>query len=110
MEQTMQKMERMLTEMKKEIEMGVPCVPERMQEMRECYELLLPVARSSGAVISWERETLVPGTGSICLEGDEVNFDDPAVLARAAELAGRLEIFPLANGTVRLFFSFYELR
>lgn len=47
--------------------------------------------------------------GSICMEGDTLEFSDCKRLGRAIELSNNVEIFPTNDGKVRLVLTFHGL-
>ena len=47
--------------------------------------------------------------GSICMEGDTLEFTDCKRLGRAIELADNVEIFPLIDGKVKMALTFHGL-
>lgn len=47
--------------------------------------------------------------GSICMEGDTLEFNDCKRLGRAIEFSNNVEIFPTNDGKVRLVLTFHGL-
>lgn len=49
------------------------------------------------------------GTGSICIEGERLEFRDCKWFSRAIEFANNVEAYPLTNGKVRFVLTFHGL-
>ena len=48
-------------------------------------------------------------TGSVSVEGTEIEFSSGKWFSRAAKFANNVEIYPLVNGKVRITFTFHSI-
>lgn len=85
--------------------------PKRLQTMKYANAIIQEVLKASGceADITFKTGELGSSMGSIEVEGDSIDVDRTDWFARVAELASNAEVYPLANGNVRMTFTFHGL-
>lgn len=59
--------------------------------------------------ITHGRRDISPTTGYVSVEGVSIDIDEFEWFARAAEFAHNMEVYALANGKVRMTFTFYDV-
>lgn len=90
---------------------GSPAVidPQRMAEFREAYHILQSIAEENGALLTYQLHEPLKSMGSITLQGADLTFEKPALLAQALVLADSVEVYPLTDGNVRAELTFHRL-
>ena len=81
----------------------------RLQEMKQCYAWIEKLLLTPGADISYRLHEPLKSMGSISLEANNLIFQEPEFLKWACLMASNLEVYPLANGKVRMTFGFSGL-
>ena len=83
--------------------------PMKMQQMQFAYGVLKYLTKNSGSKITYELNAPFKSMGSISVEGTCLKFTNTEWFSRAAEFASNTEIYPLANGKVRMTLTFHGL-
>lgn len=83
--------------------------PLRVQQMRFSHSVMEKLARGSGMRVTYTMHEPFTSMGSITVEGDHLEFSDCKWLGRAMEFASNVEVYPLAEGGVRLVLTFHRL-
>ena len=84
--------------------------PQRLQYMEFAYAVVKYLAKDiPGSRVSYKMHEPFKSMGSISIEANELSFVKTEWFARAAEFANNTEIYPLANGRVRLTLTFYGI-
>ena len=81
----------------------------RFQEMKQCYELIENLLLTPGTDISYRLHEPLKSMGSISLEANNFIFKEPEYLKMASLIASDMEVYPLANGKLRMTFGFSGL-
>ena len=81
----------------------------RLRQLQFSYTVLRYLTQEKPVKVSYKLYEPFKTMGSISAEGRELSFDKPEWFARAAEFADNTELYPLANGNVRLTFTFHNL-
>lgn len=81
--------------------------PVKLEQMRFTYAVLKKYAETNGATVSCKFNEPFPSMGSVSIEGEDFIFQNPKWFARAAECASNVEIYPLANGGIRITYTFH---
>ena len=81
----------------------------RLRQMQFTNAVLKYLTKGTDAVISHKLNQPFKSMGSILVEGKELCFTNAEWLARAAEFASNVDIYPLTNGKVRMTFTFHGL-
>lgn len=83
--------------------------PLRVQQMRFSHSVMKKLSQDSQMRVTYTMHDPFTSMGSITVEGDYLEFDDCKWLGRAMEFASNVEVYPLAEGGVRLVLTFYHL-
>jgi len=81
----------------------------KLKQLQFSYAALQYLVKDSGAVVTYKLYEPFKTMGSVSVEGESLEFSNPEWFARVAEFASNTEIYPLANGGVRLTFTFHGL-
>lgn len=81
--------------------------PVKFEQMRFTYAVLKKFADANDATVSYKFNEPIKSVGSVSIEGSDFIFDSPKWFARAAEFASNVEIYPLANGNIRITYTFH---
>lgn len=79
----------------------------RAQQFAFSYEAAKVLAKATKARASRELPKAGSSLGSVSIEGKDVRFIGGKWFARIGEFADNMEVYPLANGGVRVTFGFY---
>ena len=82
---------------------------DRLKQLEFVYLAMRYLTQGTDAAVTYKLYEPFKTMGSVSVEGKSLEFDDPMRFARAAEFAGNVEIYPLANDRVRLTFTFHGL-
>lgn len=82
---------------------------QRMKEIRFAYYAAKEMLIKEGMKLSYKLNEPLKSMGSVSIEGRELSFDNPEWFARTAEFSNNTEVYPLANGDVRVTFTFHGL-
>lgn len=85
--------------------MNVRC----FERMRRVEAGLKYVLRGRPVQISHKLHEPFKSMGSISVEGADISFCNTHMFVKVAQLASNVEVYPLANGAVRLTFTFHGL-
>lgn len=83
--------------------------PIKIQQMQFAYGVLKYLIKGTGAKITYALNEPFKSMGSISVEGKNLSFTNAEWFARSAEFASNTEIYPLANGKVRMTMTFHGL-
>jgi len=83
--------------------------PLRVQQMRFSHSVMKNLTRDSKMQVTYTMHEPFTSMGSITVEGDHLEFSDCKWLGRAIEFASNVEVYPLAEGGVRLVLTFHRL-
>ena len=83
--------------------------PFRLAQIRFTHTVLEKMAKGTDMKVSTTLHEPFNSMGSICIEGDFLDFGDCKWLGRAIELASNVEIFPIRDGKIRLVLTFHGL-
>lgn len=83
--------------------------PMRLQQMNFSHQVLQRMAVENGMTVSYELHKPFQSMGSICLEGEDLVFENCKWLARAITFADNVDVYPLTNGRVRLVLAFHGI-
>jgi len=81
----------------------------RFRAFRFAYGVVEKILLSSGMRLSYKLHEPFKSMGSISIEGKTLSFAQTEWFSRAAEFADVTDICPLANGDVRLTFTFHNM-
>ena len=92
-------------------DLGKPSVlnPKRLQQLLFANSTLERVTKGSDTKITTKLHEPLQSMGSICLEGDSLEFGDCLWLGRVIQVASNVEIYPLLEEKVRLVLTFHNL-
>lgn len=83
--------------------------PLRMEQLLFASTVLEKMIQDTDMKISVTMHEPFNSMGSICMEGDTLEFSDCKRLGRAIEFSNNVEIFPTNDGKVRLVLTFHGL-
>lgn len=83
--------------------------PLRMEQFLFASTVLEKMIQDTDMKISVTMHEPFNSMGSICMEGDTLEFSDCKRLGRAIEFSNNVEIFPTNDGKVRLVLTFHGL-
>lgn len=83
--------------------------PFRMAQIYFAHTVLEKMTEGTGIKVSAALHEPFNSMGSICMEGDTLEFSDCKRLGRAIEFADNVEIFPLIDGKVKMVLTFHGL-
>ena len=81
----------------------------KYKQLMFCYAVMKNLVGNQDATVSYKLFEPFKTMGSVSVEGNNLVFHDSEWLSRAAEFASNTEIYPLANGKVRMTFTFHGL-
>lgn len=84
-------------------------VPLKIQQMQFAYGLARYLTRSTAGKVSYKLHEPFNSMGSISIEGKRLYFENSEWFSRLAEFANNTEVYPLADGRVRMTFTFHGL-
>lgn len=83
--------------------------PMRLQQLQFSYAVLKYITKDTNAELSYKLYDPFKTMGSVSVQARVLEFDKPEWFARVAEFANNTEVYPLADGRVRLTFTFHGL-
>lgn len=83
--------------------------PIKIQQMQFAYGVLKYLTKDTDAKLTYALNEPFKSMGSISVEGMNLTFTNAEWVARACEFASNTEIYPLANGKVRMTLTFHGL-
>lgn len=83
--------------------------PIKIQQMQFAYGVIKYLTKNSDVKLTYALHEPFKSMGSISVEGNNLVFTNSEWFSRAAEFASNLEVYPLANGKVRLTLTFHGL-
>lgn len=83
--------------------------PLRMKQMQFTYAVLKRYAEGDNVQLRYSLNEPFSSMGSVSIEGGDFIFHEPKWLARAIEFSSNVEIYPLADGRLRMTFTFHGL-
>lgn len=83
--------------------------PIKIQQMQFAYGVIKYLTQNTDANLSYALNEPFKSMGSISIEGKTLTFTNSEWFARACEFASNTEIYPLANGKVRMTLTFHGL-
>ncbi len=81
----------------------------KLAQLKFSYLAMRYLTRGMDAVVTYKLYEPYKTMGSVSVESESLEFDDPKWLSRAAEFASNVELYPLENGKVRMTFTFHGL-
>ena len=82
--------------------------PDGMKKFYAVYNTVKSTV-GKGAKVTYGINDPFVGHGAIRIEGKKISFKNTKLLMEAAKLASNFEVYPLANGKVRMAFAFSKL-
>ena len=82
--------------------------PARLTQMQFVYAVLKKYALVNDAIVTYKLNEPFSSMGRVTIEGEDFVLSSPKWFARAAEMASNVEIYSLANGNIRITFTFHE--
>ena len=83
--------------------------PIKIQQMQFAYGVLKYLTKDKNVDLKYSLHQPFKSMGSISVEGKPLEFTHAEWFARAAEFASNTEVYPLANGNVRMTLTFHSL-
>lgn len=83
--------------------------PIKIQQMQFAYGVLKYLTKGTDAKLSYKLNEPFKSMGSISVEGANLTFTNSEWFARSCEFASNTEVYPLANGNVRMTLTFHGL-
>jgi len=83
--------------------------PLRLQQMKFAHSVMQKLTKETQMQTTYATHEPFASMGCITVEGDYLEFTDCKWLGRAMEFASNVDIYPLANGGVRLVLTFHRL-
>lgn len=83
--------------------------PLKMKQMQFVYAVLKRYAEGDNVKLNYSLNEPFSSMGSISIEGGDFIFHEPKWIARAMEFTSNVEVYPLADGRVRMTFTFHGL-
>lgn len=83
--------------------------PIKIQQMQFAYGVIEYLTKNTDAKLSYALNEPFKSMGSITIEGNILTFTNSEWFARACEFANNTEVYPLANGEVRMTLTFHGL-
>lgn len=80
----------------------------RMHQMVQAYKQLQCIACDDWKITTMVHKPLT-SMGTICIEAEDLVFDQMKVISNALANASNMEIFPLTNGKIRMTITFHGL-
>lgn len=83
--------------------------PIKIQQMQFAYGVLKYLTKDTDAKLTYALNEPFKSMGSITVEGKTLTFTNSEWFARTCEFASNTEVYPLANGKVRMTLTFHGL-
>ena len=83
--------------------------PTRLRQLLFCYAVCKFITRHCDAKVTYKLYQPFKTMGSVSIEDKHLDFYEVKWFTRAAEFADNTEVYPLANGNVKLTFTFHNL-
>lgn len=83
--------------------------PIKIQQMQFAYGVVKYLTKNTDANLTYALNEPFKSMGSISVEGKNLTFTNSEWFARACEFASNTEVYPLANGKVRMTLTFHGL-
>ena len=83
--------------------------PAKLKQIEFVYKAMLHLAEQTNAKVTYKLNAPFKSMGSVSVEGNILSFTDRVWLTRAAEFATNFEVYPLANGNVRMTYTFHNI-
>lgn len=83
--------------------------PIKIQQMQFAYGVVKYLTKNTDAKLTYALNEPFKSMGSISVEGKNLTFTNSEWFARACEFASNTEVYPLANGKVRMTLTFHGL-
>ena len=83
--------------------------PIKIQQMQFAYGVVKYLTKNTDAKLTYALNDPFKSMGSISVEGKNLTFTNAEWFAGACEFASNTEIYPLANGKVRMTLTFHGL-
>ena len=81
----------------------------RLKQIQFAHATLQYITRGTDTVVSYKLNEPFKTMGSISVEGETLEFDNPEWFARVAKFASNTEVYPLTKNRVRMTFTFHGL-
>ena len=83
--------------------------PIKIKQMQFAYGVMQYLTKGTNARVSYSMHEPFKSMGSVSIEAKVISFANAEWFARAAEFASNTEVYPLANGKVRMTLTFHGL-
>lgn len=83
--------------------------PIKIQQIQFTYGVLKYLTKDTGAKLTYALHEPFKSMGSVSVESNNLTFTNSEWFSRAAEFASNTEVYPLANGKVRMTMTFHGL-
>ena len=83
--------------------------PIRLRQIQFSHAVIKLLTNDIDAKVTYTIHQPFKGMGSICVEGESLEFSNCKWLGRAIEFASNVEVYSLSNGKVRFVLTFHGL-
>ena len=83
--------------------------PYRMQQLLYTYKVMKYLMKGTSAKVTYKLHEPYRSMGSVSVTGKDIEFKKVSWFLRAAELASNYEVYPKADGTVCMTFTFHGI-
>lgn len=83
--------------------------PERVKSLLMTYQILTRITKGVKAKVTYTMNKPYVSMGVVSVDGKELTFSSPKLFRVAAKLASNFNVYPKANGTVHIDFTFHNL-
>lgn len=83
--------------------------PVRISQLNFCLGVMRYLTRGTDAEVSYKTNEPIKSMGSVSVVGKTLKFTDTEWFSRAAEFASNTEVYAMADGRVKLTFTFHGL-
>ncbi len=79
------------------------------RRMATLHDLLLRIFDGSDVSVSYKMQKPFKGSGSVSIQGSNIDFAKSDLLTQAVKLADNMDVYPMIRGVVRIDFGFHGL-
>ncbi len=83
--------------------------PERVKSLLMTYQILTRITKGVKTKVTYTMNKPYVSMGVVGVDGKELTFSSPKLFRVAAKLASNFNVYPKANGTVHMDFTFHNL-
>ena len=83
--------------------------PYRMQQLLYTYKVMKYLMKGTSAKVTYKLHEPYQSMGSVSVTGKDIEFKKVSWFLRAVELASNYEVYPKADGTVCMTFTFHGI-